>query len=188
MPHSEATRRRFLFAAPLGIAAIAGAGFLEVLHRMQTGSYDPHRVPNLMVGHPPPPFAVMPAPPGTGFSSADLRNLPQPVLINFFASWCMPCHAEQPLLMRLKARGIAIWGIAYEDQDKAMAGFLATDGNPYVRLGADKTGRAAIAWGIDGVPESFLVDRAGVIRWHIGGPLSAETVARPLDRLLRKYA
>jgi cytochrome c biogenesis protein CcmG, thiol:disulfide interchange protein DsbE len=188
MPAATATRRRLLFLAPVGLAAIGGLGFLRVLRRMQSGTYDPHAVPNLLVGHLPPLFTATPAPPGAGFSAADLQNLPQPVLVNFFASWCVPCHAEHPLLMQLKARGTAIWGIAYQDSDKAMAGFLGTDGDPYARLGADNTGEAAIAWGISGVPESFLVDRTGVIRWHIGGPLSSETIADTLDPLLRKYA
>jgi cytochrome c biogenesis protein CcmG, thiol:disulfide interchange protein DsbE len=183
-----AMRRRLLLLAPLGLAAIAGVGFLRVLDRMENGSYDPHTVPNLMVGRLPPPFTTTPAPPGTGFSAADLQNLPQPVLVNFFASWCVPCHAEQPLLLQLKAQGASIWGIAYQDQEKAMAGFLASDGNPYARLGADNTGEAAIAWGISGVPESFLVDRSGIIRWHVGGPLSPEIVAGTLGPLLRKYA
>ncbi len=188
MPPATATRRRLLFAAPLGIAAAGGLGFLWVLNRMQSGTYDPHAVPNLLVGHLPPPFTVTQAAPGAGFSAADLQNLAQPVLVNFFASWCVPCHAEHPLLMQLKARGTSVWGIAYQDSETAMAGFLGADGDPYAQLGADNTGEAAIAWGISGVPESFLVDRTGVIRWHIGGPLSAETIAGTLDPLLRKYA
>ncbi|HUA76674.1 MAG TPA: DsbE family thiol:disulfide interchange protein [Acetobacteraceae bacterium] len=188
MPAATATRRRLLLAAPFGIAAVAGVGFLELLQRMQSGRYDPHTVPNLLVGRPVPAFTAAPAPPGAGFSTADLKDLPQPVLVNFFASWCVPCHEEHPLLMQLQAQGTAIWGIAYEDQDKAMAGFLADAGDPYARLGADNTGEAAIAWGISGVPESFLVDRTGVIRWHIGGPLSNETIAGALVPLLRKYA
>ncbi|HWA78945.1 MAG TPA: DsbE family thiol:disulfide interchange protein [Acetobacteraceae bacterium] len=188
MPLTLATRRRLMLAAPLGLAAIGGFGFLRLLDRMQTGRYDPHAVPNFLVGHPVPPFTTTAAPPGAGFSTADLQNLPQPVLVNFFASWCVPCRAEHTLLMQLQSQGVAIWGIAYEDSEAAMAGLLAAQGNPYARLGADKTGAAAIAWGISGVPESFLVDRGGVIRWHIGGPLSAETIAGTLEPLLRKYA
>jgi cytochrome c biogenesis protein CcmG, thiol:disulfide interchange protein DsbE len=188
MAEATATRRRLLFLVPVGIAAVAGFGFLRVLSRMRNGTYNPHQVPNLLVGHLPPPFVATPAPPGKGFSATDLQNLPQPVLINFFASWCVPCRAEHRLLMQLKAQGVQVWGIAYQDSEKAMAGFLQADGDPYARLGADDTGEAAIAWGISGVPESFLVDRSGVIRWHIGGPLSAGTIAGTLDPLLRKYA
>jgi cytochrome c biogenesis protein CcmG/thiol:disulfide interchange protein DsbE len=187
-PPAISSRRRLLLLAPLGLAAITGLGFLRVLSRMQNGSYNPHTVPNLMVGRLPPPFTASPAPPGAGFTAADLQHLPRPVLINFFASWCVPCREEHPLLMQLKSRGTAIWGIAYQDQDKAMAGFLASDGDPYARLGADNTGEAAIAWGISGVPESFLVDRSGIIRWHIGGPLSPRVIAGTLAPLLRKYA
>jgi cytochrome c biogenesis protein CcmG, thiol:disulfide interchange protein DsbE len=180
--------RRPLLLVPLAVAAVGGAAFVQLLSRMRTGRYNPHAVPNMLVGHLPPPFTAKSAPPGTGFSAADLQNLPHPVLINFFASWCAPCHAEHRLLMQLKSRGVPIWGIAYEDSESAMKGFLLRDGDPFARLGADSNGEAAVAWGISGVPESFLVDRTGVIRWHIGGPLSTETVTGTLDPLLRKYA
>jgi len=183
-----AIRRRPLLLLPAAVVVVAGIGFLELLQRAKEGRYDPHKVPNLLVGHPVPSFTTQPAPPGTGFSAADLRHPAQPVLINFFASWCAPCHAEAPLLMQLKNRGVAIWGIDYSDLKKALGGFLSADGNPFARLGADPNGAAAIAWGISGVPESFLVDRQGIIRWHLGGPLSPPVIANTLTPLLHQYA
>lgn len=180
--------RRPLLLLPLAAVVVGGIGFAELLQRAKEGTYNPHRVPNFLVGHPVPEFSTGPAPPGSGFSEVDLLHLPQPVLINFLASWCLPCHAEAPLLMQLKNRGVAIWGIDYSDSESAFRGFLAADGNPFARLGADPNGAAAIAWGISGVPESFLVDRGGIIRWHLGGPLSPPVVAQTLVPLLHQYA
>lgn len=187
MPRTGILRRPILLL-PLAVVVLVGVSFFRLLERMRSGRYNPHKVPNLLVGHVPPPFTATPAPPGKGFTAADLQNLPAPVLINFFASWCVPCHAEHALLMQLRSRGVAVWGIAYEDSADAMQTFLSNDGDPYRRLGADSNGEAAVAWGISGVPESFLVDRQGIIRWHIGGPLSEEVVKSTLMPLLRKYA
>ncbi|MGH7103627.1 MAG: DsbE family thiol:disulfide interchange protein [Acetobacteraceae bacterium] len=184
----SAIRRRPLLLLPLAAVVVGGVGFAELLQRAREGSYNPHKVPNLLVGHAVPEFTTLPAPPGSGFSTADLLHLPQPVLVNFFASWCLPCHAEAPLLMQLKDRDVAVWGVDYSDSERAFRGFLAADGNPFMRLGADPNGGAAIAWGISGVPESFLVDRSGIIRWHLGGPLSPTVVAETLVPLLHKYA
>lgn len=183
-----AIRRRSLLLLPLAAAVVAGIGFVELLRQAKEGRYNPHKVPNLLVGHPVPTFTTQPASLGTGFSAADLQHLPRPVLVNFFASWCLPCHAEAPLLMQLKDQGVPIWGIDYSDSKTAFRGFLAADGNPFARLGADPNGEAAVAWGISGVPESFLVDRQGIIRWHLGGPLSPPVVANTLMSLLHKYA
>ncbi|MDA8049401.1 MAG: DsbE family thiol:disulfide interchange protein [Rhodospirillales bacterium] len=179
--------RRPLLLMPLGAAVVGGIGFVELLMRAEEGRYNPHTVPNLMVGHAVPPFSVGAAPPGTGFSTADLQHLAKPVLVNFFASWCVPCHAEAPLLMQLKAEGVPIWGIDYADTEPALGRFLAADGNPFARLGGDPKGEAAIAWGISGVPESFLIDRSGIIRWHLGDPLSPAIVSAQLIPLVRKY-
>lgn len=181
-------RRRPLLLLPLAAVVVGGIGFVELLQQAKEGQYNPHRVPNLLVGHPVPTFTTEPAPPGGGFSAADLRHLPGPVLVNFFASWCVPCHAEAPLLTQLKDQGVTIWGIDYSDTEAALRGFLAAGGDPFTRLGADPNGAAAIAWGISGVPESFLVDRDGTIRWHLGGPLSPPVIADTLMPLVRRYA
>lgn len=180
--------RRPLLLLPLAGVVVIGGSFLALLDRARRGRYNPHEVPNLLVGHPVPTFALAPSAGGPGFSSADLAHLAAPVLINFFASWCVPCHAENPLLMRLQSRGVRVWGIAYEDQPQALRNFFVQNGDPFARVGADAHGQAAVAWGISGVPESFLVDRHGMVRWHIGGPLSPAIVADTLDPLLRKYS
>ncbi len=186
--------RRLLLGLPLLAAAAAGGGFYALLRRMEAGRYDPHAVDNPLIGHAIPDFAPLPAqaPASTGFGSADLRAAlsagGRPVLVNFFASWCVPCRIEHPELMGLAKTGVPVWGIAYKDQAADAAKLLDEDGNPYLRLARDESGRVAIDWGLYGVPETFLIDRAGIARGHWAGPLSAEIVRDEVSPLLRKYA
>jgi cytochrome c biogenesis protein CcmG/thiol:disulfide interchange protein DsbE len=112
----------------------------------------------------------------------------KPLLVNFFASWCVPCVEEHPVLMDMKTQGTPIWGIAYKDKPAATDLFIDQHGDPYQRLARDETGRAAIEWGTTGVPESFLIDGQGIVRWHIALPLTPETVDRELMPLWRKVA
>jgi cytochrome c biogenesis protein CcmG, thiol:disulfide interchange protein DsbE len=182
-------QRRLILLAPLGIAALGGAAFLAMLRGLSTGSFDPRGVPSPLVGRRFPDFSLPAQPPSTqGFGSADLLSVGRPVLVNFFASWCAPCVAEAPTLMQLKSQGIPIWGVAYKDTGQAAADFLARAGDPYARLARDEPGRVAIDWGVYGVPETFFVDRAGIIRWRWAGPLTDDTVSQQLQPLLRKYA
>lgn len=182
-------RRRLLLFAPLGVAAAAGVGFMAMLRGLSTGSFDPRGVPSPLVGRRIPDFSLPPQTPATqGFGSADLLAASRPLLVNFFASWCVPCVAEAPLLVRLKSDGVPIWGIAYKDADQAAAGFLARTGDPYARLARDELGRVAIDWGVYGVPETYLIDRAGIVRWRWAGPLTDDVIAQQLRPLLRKYA
>jgi cytochrome c biogenesis protein CcmG/thiol:disulfide interchange protein DsbE len=189
-PTSAPWRRRALLGAPLVVAAGAGIGFWAMLRGLGTGDYDPHGVPSALLGKPVPDF-TLPPPEGStlpAFTAADLRDLPGPVLVNFFASWCVPCVIEQPQLMALHARGVPIWGVAYKDKPADALGFLARHGNPYLRLAADQPGRAAIDWGLYGVPESYLVDRQGIIRWRWAGPITEDTLRADLTPLLRQYS
>ena len=182
-------RRRLLLLAPLGIAAAGGAGFWALLNRMEAGTYDPRGVPSMLIGRKLPDFTLPGQPPGAGFSSADVLAAGRPVLINFFASWCLPCVVEAPVLSRLgRGGGTAIWGIAYKDQPDATAAFLERNGNPYARLARDEPGRVAIDFGVYGVPETYLVDRLGIVRWRYAGPLAEEVVSRQLEPLLKHYA
>ena len=111
-------------------------------------------------------------------------------LLNVFASWCLPCRAEHPLLMRLaRDEGIVVHGINYKDPPASARTFLVQLGDPYSRIGVDPEGRASIDWGVYGVPESFLVDREGRIRFKWVGPLTPQVVDEtliPLWRTLRQ--
>lgn len=180
---SAVSRRRLVTMAPLGVAVAAGAGFWAMLSGMGRGSFDPHDVHAPALGRAVPDFALPDQAPGHGFSAAALRAAPAPVLVNFFASWCVPCVVEAPLLAGVAAR-LPIWGIAYKDQPQDASGFVARTAAPYARLAADAGGTTAIDWGVSGVPESFLVRPGGRIAWHLAGPLTEDIIAGQLLPLL----
>ena len=178
-------RRRALLLAPFGLAAAAGVGFLTVLGRMKQGRFDPHDVPSQLIGKRIPDFALPGLGDRQGFAAADVVAAKRPLLINFFASWCVPCVIEHPELMALAKDGLPIWGIAYKDTPAAAGGFIARHGDPYARLAEDKPGRVAIDWGVYGVPESYLLDRDGVVRWRMAGPITPDVAGEQLRPLLR---
>ena len=180
--------RRTLMLAPFGFAALAGAGGYAVLSRMKAGTFDPKGVPSQLIGRPVPDFTLPAQDPGQGFGSADLRAAGRPVLLNFFASWCVPCVIEHPQLMELSRAGLPIWGIAYKDTTAAASGFLARHGNPFARIARDAPGDVAIDFGLYGVPESYLLDRHGVVQWRYAGPLTPDVVAGQVQPLLRRPA
>ena len=134
-------------------------------------------------GQPLPAFslpAALPAKPG--LSSRDLAT-GQPRLVNVFASWCVPCITEVKVLDELRRRGVAIDGIAVRDRSDDLAQFLAKHGDPYQRIGSDGESRVQIALGSAGVPESFIVDGAGVIRYQHIGPIETSDVPAILGKL-----
>ena len=136
-----------------------------------------------LAGKPVPAFALPPALPGRpGLASADLAT-GRPRLLNIFASWCVPCIAEAPVLAGLKARGVAVDGIAVRDRPEDVADFLKRHGDPYQRVGADMDSRALMTLGAGGVPESFVVDGKGIVRYQHVGPIMPQDVATILAEL-----
>ena len=129
-----------------------------------------------LAGKPVPEFALPPAlPRKPGLASADLSK-GQPRLLNVFASWCVPCIAEAPLLAELKRRGAAIDAIAIRDRPQDVAEFLVRHGDPFERIGSDDNSRVQLALGSSGVPESFVVDGRGRIRYQHVGPIEPADV------------
>ena len=164
---------KLVYLLPLGLFLSLALIFLL---RLESGN-DPSVVPSALVGQPAPPFELPPLEGAgvPGFSRADLDG--QVTVVNVFASWCGPCRVEHPQLVSLAAdERIRVVGIDYKDQPANALRFLNELGNPYAAIGVDTRGRAAIDWGVYGVPETFVVDRAGVIRFKFIGPLSPETV------------
>jgi cytochrome c biogenesis protein CcmG/thiol:disulfide interchange protein DsbE len=140
-------------------------------------------VPSKLVNLTAPQFALPPGIPGKpGLSNADLAS-GQPHLLNIFASWCVPCVAEAPVLKELQSRGVKIDAIAIRDRPEAIAAFLARNGDPYERLGIDAQSNVQIALGSSGVPETFVVDGHGVIRRQYIGPLSNSNIPGVLREL-----
>ncbi|MCL4767806.1 MAG: DsbE family thiol:disulfide interchange protein [Hyphomicrobiaceae bacterium] len=172
-------RRRFGWvAAPLVI--FAGLA-LMFTYALKTG--DPSRLPSALIGKPVPQFALEPIAglvddgrPVPGIGTADLAR-GRVSVVNFWASWCVPCVQEHPVLLELTRRtGVDLYGINYKDKAAAARRFLGHYGNPYRAVGADGNGRTAIEWGVYGMPETFVVDGRGRIAYKHVGPISLEAL------------
>jgi cytochrome c biogenesis protein CcmG/thiol:disulfide interchange protein DsbE len=189
-PPRRVVGRRWMLYAPLALAGGACLGFYAMLRGMRSGSYDPRGVPSALLGRAAPEFEVPPVEGSNvpALAAADLRAPDRPVLVNFWASWCLPCVAEHPMLMRLARGGTPVFGINYKDRPPDARAFLERHGNPFAKLGADAPGRVAIDWGVYGVPETYLIDKEGVIRWRWAGPITPEVLDNDLRPLLRRYA
>jgi cytochrome c biogenesis protein CcmG/thiol:disulfide interchange protein DsbE len=176
---SEATpqRRSWLMALPL-IAFMA----LAALFWLRLGDGDPSRIPSALIGHPAP---QIPLPPLQGLMNdgAQVPGLDASVfkgkvsLVNVWASWCVPCHDEAPLLTELaRDKRLQLIGINYKDSPDNARRFLGRYGNPFGSVGVDADGRAAIEWGVYGVPETFIVGRDGKIAYKLVGPITPDNI------------
>ena len=140
-------------------------------------------IPSQLVERPVPQFELAAAVPGKpGLKSSDLAT-GEPRLLNIFASWCVPCVGEAPVLDQLRQRGIEIDAIAVRDTPAAVSRFLRAHGDPYARIGADPQSEAQIALGSSGVPETYVIDGQGVIRHQYIGPLTAANVPGVIKQL-----
>jgi cytochrome c biogenesis protein CcmG/thiol:disulfide interchange protein DsbE len=158
--------RRLPYVLPILLFAVLAGYFFLGLKR------DPGLLPSALLDQPAPEFALPGLGERPGLARADLAG--RVTLVNFFASWCAPCRVEHPLLMRLAGEGtIALYGVDYKDQPEDATRLLAQLGDPYRRIGVDRSGRTAIDFGVYGVPETYVLDKDGRIRFRQVGPISA---------------
>lgn len=177
---------RPVFLIPSAAFAVLATIFAVYLWQVGVGGKNIQAVPSALIDKPAPQFALPPIDgDGPGFSTADLGG--RVSLVNVWASWCPPCRQEIPALMRLAQEGVIIYGINYKDRPEDARRFLAELGNPYTRIGADRSGRTAIDWGVYGYPETFIVDRSGRIRYRHIGPILPQDLGRTVS-LLRKFS
>ena len=170
-------RRSWLMALPL----IAFAG-LAVLFAFRLGNTDPSRIPSALIGHPAPQTALPPlqglladGAPVPGLDPAMFKG--KVSVVNVWASWCVPCHDEAPLLTDIgHDKRLQVIGINYKDTPDNARRFLGRYGNPYGFVGVDGNGRAAIEWGVYGVPETFIVGREGKIVYKLVGPITPDNI------------
>jgi cytochrome c biogenesis protein CcmG/thiol:disulfide interchange protein DsbE len=175
--------RKVVLFAPLIVFVVVGSFFAWGLTR------DPSRIPSQLIDRPLPEFDL-PAIQGfsEGLSTEDFKG--QVTLLNVFASWCVSCHIEHPLLMELAAKGdIPIYGLNWKEKPGDGKAWLDRLGNPYSMIGDDRQGRVAIDLGVTGAPETFVVDKGGRVRYVFIGPItqrSWEETLAPLIEELRK--
>lgn len=180
-PPAGALSRRLLLALPaVGFAGLAGL-FVWGLSR------DPSQLPSNLIGKEVPEFNLPPVlGRKLGLSSSDLKG--EVSLVNFFASWCVPCRLEHPFFLDLARRGVVpLYGLNYKDVPENAARWLNALGDPYARTGADLDGRVGIDWGVYGIPETFVIGADGRIAYrHIGQmtrPALDETILPLVERL-----
>jgi cytochrome c biogenesis protein CcmG/thiol:disulfide interchange protein DsbE len=176
---TEVTPRRkpWLMALPLiGFLALAG------LFLLRLNGDDPSKIPSALIGHPAPQTAL-PALEGLVNNGAQVPGLDPATfkgkvsIVNVWASWCIPCHEEAPLLTALgQDKRLQLIGINYKDAPDNARRFLGRYGNPFGIVGVDGNGRAAIEWGVYGVPETFIVGREGTIVYKMVGPVTPENI------------
>jgi cytochrome c biogenesis protein CcmG/thiol:disulfide interchange protein DsbE len=176
-------RRRALLTAPVVLAAAGGGLFWAASNRLRSPVPGPLPVP--LLGQAVPAFDLPGLGGGPGFGSDDLARS-GPVLLNLFASWCLPCAQETPELLKLKQQGVRIWGVAFRDEPAATVRFLKQNGEPYQRVALDRSGALEDVLRLIGVPETYLVDRKGTLCWGWAGELSAAVVRRSLAPALRE--
>jgi cytochrome c biogenesis protein CcmG/thiol:disulfide interchange protein DsbE len=170
---------RFTFFAPLGAFAVILATFAFSLRN------DPHKMPSMLIDKAAPAFALasLYGDREAGLSSEDLKGAPS--LLNVFASWCPACRVEHPFLMRLaNSRKFKIVGIDWKDGQQKGQRWLAEHQSPYSRVGFDESGRVGVDFGVTGVPETFIVDTGGRVRYRHAGPLTEEAWREVIEPLL----
>ena len=179
---SDASKRRSVWRWSLPLAI-----FVVMLGFLFAGLFrDPSEVPSPLIGKPAPAFSLAKLhAPGERLSTADMHG--QVWLLNVWASWCVSCRDEHPLLVELaKQRIVPVIGLQYKDKAEDGLAWLASNGDPYTMSIADRDGRVGIDFGVYGVPETFVIDKAGIIRYKQIGPLTAESLTTRILPLVRE--
>jgi cytochrome c biogenesis protein CcmG/thiol:disulfide interchange protein DsbE len=179
--------RRLLVLLPL-LAFLA----LATLFMFRLGAGDPSKLPSVLIGRPMPKTDLPPitgllrdGAPVPGLASADFKGVVS--VVNVWASWCVPCHDEAPILMQMSTdKRYRLVGINYKDKSENARRFIGRYGNPFAAVGADESGRTAIDWGVYGVPETFVIGRDQRIAYKLVGPISAENLTSTLMPQIEK--
>ncbi len=171
---------RLLFILPLLLFGAVAAYFAVGLTK------DPRILPSALIDKPAPEFELPPLyEDKPGLATADLGG--EVKLVNVFASWCIPCKIEHPVLMRYAARKVTpLYGINYKDRKTDAVAWLKQLGDPYQRIGQDLSGRVGIEWGVYGVPETYVIDREGRIRYRHVGPIFPEVMEETILPLIEE--
>ena len=170
--------RRLLIIVPVLILSSLFGLFVAMIMRGEKGP-----AISRLVGHDAAAFTLVALDGAKPVTLADYAG--QPVVINFFASWCTPCRAEHPVLMDLAAQGVTIIGINYKDKPEAARAFIEQLGNPFVTIGEDANGRTGIDYGITGVPETFVIGADGKVLANWASPLDPSIIEKRIMPALK---
>jgi cytochrome c biogenesis protein CcmG/thiol:disulfide interchange protein DsbE len=171
--------KRLLFLLPAG-------AFVALLVAFGIGlTMDPTILPSMLIGKPAPAFNLPAVRPGDqGLTRGDLGG--EPALLNYYASWCAACRNEHGMLMRLRSEGVPIHGIDWKDAPADGDQWLKERGDPYIRVGNDRSGRTGIDMGVSGVPETFVLDKQGRVRYRHVGAITEEDWATKIGPLMQR--
>ncbi len=175
--------KRLTVLLPLCLSLILIGVFASVL----MSGRNAQDIPSALLDRPAPIFTAPSLSGGTGLSSEDFKGpANQVTLLNIWASWCAPCRAEHPYITQLgRDPSIRLVGLNYKDKPEAAEKFLTALGNPYEKIGMDNEGRIGIDYGVYGVPETYIIDHMGTIRYKVIGPVTPEVIKKELTPLIR---
>lgn len=177
--------RRLLLILPVALFVVL-IGVLAVLTLKTQDGRDPSLIPSALLGKPAPEIilpAVAETIPG-GFAGADLRG--RVTMVNVFASWCVPCLAEHPLITRIAEDGVPVYAINHRDTVPDASKWLKKHGNPFTAIGFDPEGRASVEWGVTGVPETYIINAEGLVTFKHAGPITAKVLKDTILPKLRE--
>ena len=189
-PASSGKKARYILALlPLlafaGFAAIAA----KMLYEQDVNGLDVSAIPSALINTKAPSLALPPLEGANVPALTDAAVTGKLTLVNVFASWCVPCRQEHPMLKELaKDNRLNVVGINYKDKSDNAIRFLGELGNPYAAIGIDPNGKAAIDWGVYGIPETYLVDKDGTIVYKKVGPIDVATYEREIIPAIEKAA
>lgn len=182
-PDTKPRAKRWPYLIPLAAVLALGGVFAKRLSDI-SGGYDPKVIPTVLLNTPAPEFDLPPLPGlGDALTSADLKG--KVSLVNIWGSWCVACTVEHPLLMEIAKSGdVPIYGIAWRDTPERSLAWLEKYGNPFTKIGQDPHSQTIINFGVTAAPESFLIDKEGVIRYKVTGIITRELWRDTLQPLI----
>ena len=178
---------RWLSIVPMIVLVLLISVFGKRLIDVQNGD-GPSSIPTVLINKPVPNLNLAPLP-GRGVGLTTDRLLDKVSLINFYGSWCIACLAEHSLLMKIKNKNLAtLHGIAWRDEPTASLNWLRQNGDPYELIGQDPYSETAIEFGVTGAPETFLIDKNGIIQYKHVGPLTSEIFDKVITPLIKELS
>ena len=178
--------QRLKLFIPLIIFAVLAVFFFVVQKQIGSGDYNPENMPSALIGKPLPAFELPELQSGETVTNALIAN--KVALVNVWATWCPSCAYEHPYLVKLKQRGVVLLGVDYKDQPAQAQQWIDSKGNPYIAVLDDRAGNFGLNLGVTGAPETFVVDREGIVRLRYQGPLDQRVWDETFKPLLDKLA